>query len=195
MGAGRSEGQSEARRSDVKRSESKRQNEQKGSLAPRKHTPCLPHFHPLCNSIESFSLHLSISLCLFVLSCYLRLCPSLCAYTCQSLPASVSYPLFVSIIFLPSPLPPSLSPIMYVNYFPSPNPTHSLPSRLVQAMSAWLVNTRRAPSRHRRDARVYGHTTTAMHKLSTPPPPPPLQPTSSRRALSAPSPEHPRACR
>ena len=42
-------------------------------------------------------------------------------------------------------------------------------SSLVQAMSAWLVKTRRAPSRHSRDARVYGHTTTAMHKLSTPP--------------------------
>ena len=48
-------------------------------------------------------------------------------------------------------------------------------SRLVRAMSAWLVKTRRAPSRHNRDARVYGQTTTAMHKLSTPsPPPPPL---------------------
>ena len=48
---------------------------------------------------------------------------------------------------------------------------------LVQAMSAWLVKTRRAPSRHSRDARVYGHTTTAMHELSTPPPlsPPPLK--------------------
>ena len=33
----------------------------------------------------------------------------------------------------------------------------------------WLVKTRRAPSRHSRDARVYGHTTTAMHKLSTHP--------------------------
>ena len=33
-------------------------------------------------------------------------------------------------------------------------------SRLVQA------KIRRAPSRHSRDARVYGHTTTAMHKLS-----------------------------
>ena len=48
-------------------------------------------------------------------------------------------------------------------------------SRLVQAMSAWLVKTRRAPSRHSRDARVYGHTTTAMHKLSTPHPPSPPQ--------------------
>ena len=36
-------------------------------------------------------------------------------------------------------------------------------SRLVLAMSAWSVKTRRAPSRHCRDARVYGHTTTAMH--------------------------------
>ena len=34
----------------------------------------------------------------------------------------------------------------------------------------WLVKTRRAPSRYGRDAKVYGHTTTAMHKLSTPPP-------------------------
>ena len=47
----------------------------------------------------------------------------------------------------------------------------ALPSRLVQAMPAWLVKTRRAPSRRSRDARVYGHTTTVMHKLSTPPHP------------------------
>ena len=40
-------------------------------------------------------------------------------------------------------------------------------SRLVQAMSAWLLQTRSAPSRHGRDARVYGHTNTAMPKLST----------------------------
>ena len=45
-------------------------------------------------------------------------------------------------------------------------------SRLVQAMSAWLMKTRRAPSRHSRDARVYGHTTAAMHKPRYPPPPP-----------------------
>ena len=43
-------------------------------------------------------------------------------------------------------------------------------SRLVHAMSAWLVKTRRAPSRHSKDARAYGHTTTALHKLSTPHP-------------------------
>ena len=36
-------------------------------------------------------------------------------------------------------------------------------SRLVLAMSAWSVKTRRALSRHCRDARVYSHTTTAMH--------------------------------
>ena len=37
-------------------------------------------------------------------------------------------------------------------------------SRLVLlAMSAWPVKTGRAPSRHCRNARVYGHTTTAMH--------------------------------
>ena len=37
-------------------------------------------------------------------------------------------------------------------------------------MSAWLVKTRRAPSGHSRDATVYDHTTTAMHKLGIPPP-------------------------
>ena len=42
-------------------------------------------------------------------------------------------------------------------------------SRLVQAMPAWLVKTRRALSRQSSDARVYDHTTTAMHKLSAPP--------------------------
>ena len=42
-------------------------------------------------------------------------------------------------------------------------------SRLEQAMSAWLVKTRCAPSRHSRDARVYDHATTAMQKLSIPP--------------------------
>ena len=43
-------------------------------------------------------------------------------------------------------------------------------SRLVQAMSAWSVKTRRVPFRHCRDARVYGDTTTAMHDMSTHPP-------------------------
>ena len=41
----------------------------------------------------------------------------------------------------------------------------------------WLVKIRRAPSRHNRDARAYGHTTTGMHQLSTPPSPlPPSSP-------------------
>ena len=47
---------------------------------------------------------------------------------------------------------------------------------LEKAMSAWSMKTRRAPSRHRRDARVYGHATTAMHDLSTPPPGPMIPP-------------------
>ena len=44
-------------------------------------------------------------------------------------------------------------------------------ARLVQAMSASSAKTRRAPSRHYRDARVYDHTTTAMHENEYPPPP------------------------
>ena len=56
-------------------------------------------------------------------------------------------------------------------------------SCLVLAMSAWSVKTRRAPSRHRRDARVYGHTTTAMHENGYPPPFPPIP-------VSPPSPAH-----
>ena len=47
-------------------------------------------------------------------------------------------------------------------------PTPQGASRLVQAMSAWSVNVRRAPSRHRRDAEVYSHTTTAIHDAGTP---------------------------
>ena len=35
----------------------------------------------------------------------------------------------------------------------------------VQAMSAWSVKAGRAPSRHCRGARVYGHATTAMHEI------------------------------
>ena len=45
------------------------------------------------------------------------------------------------------------------------------------ALRAWrkqcLPGLVKTPRRHSMDARVYGHTTTAMHKLSTPPPPPP----------------------
>ena len=39
--------------------------------------------------------------------------------------------------------------------------------------NAWSMKTRRAPSRRCRDARVYGHTTTAMHDMSTAPTLPP----------------------
>ena len=45
-------------------------------------------------------------------------------------------------------------------------------SRLVLAMYAWSVKTRHAPSRHCRDARVYGHMTTAMHEYRVHPAPP-----------------------
>ena len=38
-------------------------------------------------------------------------------------------------------------------------------------MFAWSVKTQRAPSGHCRDARVYGHATSAIHDNSTPPPP------------------------
>ena len=40
---------------------------------------------------------------------------------------------------------------------------------LVHARSAWSVGIRRAQSRHCRDARVYGHTTTAMRDIEYPP--------------------------
>ena len=44
-------------------------------------------------------------------------------------------------------------------------------SRLVQAMPAWLVKTRHAPSRHGRDARVYSHTYDYGHAQTEYPPP------------------------
>ena len=49
-------------------------------------------------------------------------------------------------------------------------PTPHGASLLLQAMSAWSVKARRAPSRHCRDRRVHGHTTTATD-MSTPPHP------------------------
>ena len=51
-------------------------------------------------------------------------------------------------------------------------------SRLVQPMSAWSVKTLRAPSWYCRGARVYGHTTTTMHDMSTPPPSLPSSPSN-----------------
>ena len=50
-------------------------------------------------------------------------------------------------------------------------PTSHGASRLVLAIFAWSVKTRRALSQHCKDARVYGHTTTAMHHNEYPPPP------------------------
>ncbi|CAM9307094.1 unnamed protein product [Laminaria digitata] len=49
----------------------------------------------------------------------------------------------------------------YWYLFTKRNPVLAAPP--VLAMSAWSVKTGRAPSRHGRDARVYGLTTTAMH--------------------------------
>ena len=70
--------------------------------------------------------------------------------------------------------------------------THPTPhgaSRLVQAMSAWWVKTRRPPSRHCRDARVYGHTTTAIHENEyTSSPHPFLRLSSSARCPRRPRP-------
>ena len=48
-------------------------------------------------------------------------------------------------------------------------------SRLVQAVSAWSVKTRRAPSRHCSGAKTYGSTSIAVHDVEyTPPPLPPM---------------------
>ena len=58
-------------------------------------------------------------------------------------------------------------------------PTPHGASRLMKATSLWSGQTRRGPSRHWRDARVYGRTTTATHDIRAPPPPPPPPPPSS----------------
>ena len=55
----------------------------------------------------------------------------------------------------------------------APRRTPHTASRLVLAMSASSVKTRRAPSQHCRDAWVHGHTTTAMHDNEYPPHLPP----------------------
>ena len=54
-------------------------------------------------------------------------------------------------------------------------------------MPAWSVKTRRAPSRHCGDARVYGLKTTATHEMSTPSPSPSPSPTSPTKQLVTPS--------
>ena len=66
--------------------------------------------------------------------------------------------------------------------------THHGASRLVQAVSAWSVKARCAPSRYSRDARVYGHTTTAMHDIGYAPPPwAPLPAQSRKGTLGSPA--------
>ena len=57
-------------------------------------------------------------------------------------------------------------------------PTPNGASTSVQAMFAWSVKTRRAPSRHCRDAGVYGHTKMAITHMMrrTPSPRPPRFP-------------------
>ena len=45
----------------------------------------------------------------------------------------------------------------------------------MQASTACLVKTRRAPSLHCRNARVFGHTTTAVHGIEHTTTPPPLR--------------------
>ena len=58
-----------------------------------------------------------------------------------------------------------MQPTLYAD-----RPTPHGASRLVQAMPAWSVKTRRAPPRHCRYARVHSHSTTAVHDMSTPTP-------------------------
>ena len=52
------------------------------------------------------------------------------------------------------------------------------------AMYVWSLETRRAPSPHCRDARVYCHTTTAVHNVSTPQSP--LSPAAAAAAAATP---------
>ena len=54
----------------------------------------------------------------------------------------------------------------------------------MQAMFVWSGKTRRALSRHCRDVRVYGPTTTAMHGIEHPPPPKKKKPSGDFRSLS-----------
>ena len=52
----------------------------------------------------------------------------------------------------------------------SPNSSRRFALGTSDVFLAWSVKTRRAPSRHCRDARVYGHTTTAIHDNEYSPP-------------------------
>ena len=82
----------------------------------------------------------------------------------------------------PPPSPTHLAPVIHWNLVPRAvlsrvqltkyatrrRPHISLRDWCKQSVSAWSVKTRRALSRHRRDARVYRHATTAMHDMSAP---------------------------
>ena len=59
-------------------------------------------------------------------------------------------------------------------WVPTPPPLSHGASHLVHAMSAWSLKTRRASSRHRKNAKIYGNTTTAMHDKRPPLRPPDL---------------------
>ena len=56
--------------------------------------------------------------------------------------------------------------------FHATRPTPHGAPRSVQVTPAWSARTRHTPSRHRRGARVYGHTTATVRDMNTPPPPP-----------------------
>ena len=61
---------------------------------------------------------------------------------------------------------------MQLTLFHATRPTPHGASRSAQAKSAWSVKTRRAPSRHCRESRVYGHATTVILSIGheyTPP--------------------------
>ena len=70
-------------------------------------------------------------------------------------------------------VPKSASQTVFSKVLLTLHATHRTPdgaSRLLDAMFAWSVKTRRAPSRIRRDASVYSHMTTGMHDNEYPPP-------------------------
>ena len=82
---------------------------------------------------------------------------------------------FSFVLFLPFAPPRAKVRVTTGSWKDAGHPLCDLPNtsrRFALGASNVCLETRRAPSRHSRDARVYGHTTTAMHKLSALPPPP-----------------------
>ena len=67
----------------------------------------------------------------------------------------------------PRPASQTASSSMHLTLHATRRTPHCAP-RLVQAMPAWSVRTRRLQSRHRSDSRVYGHMTTAVHGTRPP---------------------------